>query len=128
MSAGSGYVRQRADQPRPVLKQVTLGGLHALAAAPRSRRPLAWPISSSMTREGMAASSSQVANVCRRSCGPRRSRWPRSAPAASTAALQTRRRLLARPRRRNAYRGRGGRNHHDPRSSPCYDEWPIYIS
>jgi hypothetical protein len=25
-------------------------------------------------------------------------------------------------RRRNAYRGRGGRNHYDPRSSPCYDE------
>jgi hypothetical protein len=31
-------------------------------------------------------------------------------------------------RRRNAYRGRGGHNHYDPRSSPCYDEWPIYIS
>ena len=31
-------------------------------------------------------------------------------------------------RRRNAYRGRGGRYHHDSRSSPCYDECPIYIS
>ena len=38
-------------------------------------RPLAWPIRSSITREGMTASSNQVAKVCRRSCGPRRSRW-----------------------------------------------------
>jgi hypothetical protein len=50
-----------------------------LPLAPRSRRPLAWPISSSITREGMAASSSQVAKVCRRSWGPRRSRWASSA-------------------------------------------------
>jgi hypothetical protein len=40
---------------------------------------------------------SPVVKVCRRSCGPRRSKWPRSAPAASTAALETRRRLLTRP-------------------------------
>jgi hypothetical protein len=32
-----------------------------LPPAPRSRRPPVWPISSSITREGMAASSSQVA-------------------------------------------------------------------
>src|SRR6266567_3902502 len=37
-------------------------------------RPPAWPITSSITRLGMAASSSQVAKVWRRSCGPRRSR------------------------------------------------------
>ncbi len=37
----------------------------------RPARPLAWcPISSSMTRAGMPASSSQVEKVCRRSCGP----------------------------------------------------------
>jgi hypothetical protein len=39
-----------------------------VSGPPRHRPP--WPISSSMTREGMAASSSQVAKVWRRSCGP----------------------------------------------------------
>ena len=38
------------------------------------RRVAAWPISSSITRVGMPSSSSQVAKVWRRSCGPCRSR------------------------------------------------------
>jgi hypothetical protein len=74
-----GNDRQCADQS--VLDRGHYSGLHrgSGVAVPRPvalslRCLLAWPISSSITREGMPASSSQVANVCRRSCGPCNSR------------------------------------------------------
>jgi len=85
--------RLGAPRPQPPLGRPSPGwcaGSGPPVALPgcRPTRPLAWwPIGSSMTRAGMPASSSQVEKVCRRSCGPRRSKWPRSAPAASTAAL-----------------------------------------
>jgi hypothetical protein len=45
-----------------------------LPVEPRSILPPSWPINLSITRDGMAASCSHVANVRRKSCGPRSSR------------------------------------------------------
>jgi hypothetical protein len=61
---GGGYAGQHRRGRLPV------DAAHGAAAGAAVAAPACMSINSSMTREGMAASSSQVAKVCRRSWGP----------------------------------------------------------